>query len=160
MKTVRLGKTDLHVSAVGFGGIPIQRLTEAEAVRVVQGCLDLGVTFIDTANGYTTSEERIGQALAASPGRREQVVIATKTGARDRAGAQAHLELSLQRLQTDYIDVWQFHGVSTPEALEQVLGPGGAMEAAQEAKRAGKVRHIGVSSHSMQVAQKMVSNDN
>jgi uncharacterized protein len=122
----------------------------------VQGCLDLGVTFIDTANGYTTSEERIGQALAASPGRRKQVVIATKTGARERAGAQAHLELSLQRLQTDYIDLWQFHGVSTPEALEQVLGPGGAMEAAQGAQQAGMVRHIGVSSHSMEVAKKMV----
>jgi predicted aldo/keto reductase-like oxidoreductase len=153
MKTVRLGKTDLHVSAVGFGGIPIQRLSEAEAVRVVQGCLDLGITFIDTANGYTTSEERIGKALL---GRRPQVVIATKTGARDRAGAQTHLELSLERLRTDYVDLWQFHGVSTPEALEQVLGPGGAMEAAQAAKQAGTVRHIGVSSHSMEVALQMV----
>ena len=110
MKTVRLGKTDLHVSAVGFGGIPIQRLSEAEAVRVVQGCLDLGVTFIDTANGYTTSEERIGKALVATPGRREQVVIATKTGARDRAGAQAHLAgVPVRGLQTaeDQVDISQ-----------------------------------------------------
>jgi len=156
MEQVRLGKTELAVSRVGFGGIPIQRLTEADAVRVVQACLDLGINFIDTANGYTTSEERIGKALAATPGRREQVVIATKTGARDKAGAQAHLELSLQRLQTDYVDLWQFHGVSTPQALEQVLGPGGAMEAALAAQRAGTVRHIGVSSHSMEVALKMV----
>jgi predicted aldo/keto reductase-like oxidoreductase len=156
MKTVRLGKTGLYVSRVGFGGIPIQRLTEAEAVRVVQGCLDLGVTFIDTANGYTTSEERIGKALAATAGLREQVVIATKTGARDRAGARAHLELSLRRLQTDYLDLWQFHGVSTPEAYEQVIGPGGAMEAAREAQQAGMVRHIGVSSHSLEVALEMV----
>jgi len=156
MEQVRLGKTEIQVSRVGFGGIPIQRLTEAEAVRVVQACLDLGITFIDTANGYTTSEERIGKALAATPGRREQVVIATKTGARDKAGAQAHLELSLQHLQTDYIDLWQFHGVSTPQALEQVLGPDGAMEAALAAKQAGTVRHIGVSSHSMEVALQMV----
>ena len=156
MEQVRLGKTELQVSRVGFGGIPIQRLTEAEAVRVVQACLDMGVTFIDTANGYTTSEERIGKALAATPGRREQVVIATKTGARDKAGAQAHLELSLKRLQTDYIDLLQFHGVSTPQALEQVLGPDGAMEAALAAQQAGAVRHIGVSSHSMEVALKMV----
>jgi predicted aldo/keto reductase-like oxidoreductase len=149
MKTTRLGKTELEVSRVGFGGIPIQRLTEADAIRVVQRCLDLGVTFLDTANAYTTSEERIGKALADSAVQREQVVIATKTGARDKAGAQEHLELSLNRLQTDYIDLWQFHGVSTLEAYEQVLGPGGAMEAAQTALQAGKVRHIGVTSHSM-----------
>lgn len=156
MKTTRLGKTELEVSRVGFGGIPIQRLAEADAIKVVQRCLDLGVTFLDTANAYTTSEERIGKALADSAIQREQVVIATKTGARDKVGAQEHLELSLKRLQTDYIDLWQFHGVSTSEAYEQVLGPGGAMEAAQAALQAGKVRHIGVTSHSMDVALEMV----
>jgi predicted aldo/keto reductase-like oxidoreductase len=155
MEKVRLGKTELMVSRVGFGGIPIQRLTEAEAVRVVQSCVDMGITFIDTANAYTTSEERIGRAIASIPGLRHEVVIATKTGARDRDGAQAHLELSLERLQTDYVDLWQFHGVSTPEALAQVLGPKGAMEAALRAQEAGQVRHIGVSSHSMEVALQM-----
>lgn len=154
MKTVRLGKTGLEVSRVGFGGIPIQRLTQAEAIKVVQRCLDLGITFLDTANGYTTSEERIGKAIA---GRREQVVIATKTGGRDKTTAQEHLELSLKRLNTDYVDLWQFHNVSTFEAYEKVLGPNGAMEAAQEALRAGKVRHIGITSHSMDMALKAVS---
>lgn len=153
MKTVRLGRTGLEVSRIGFGGIPIQRLSGDEAVRVVRRCLDLGVTFLDTANGYTTSEERIGRAIA---GRREEVVIATKTGARDRATAEEHLALSLKRLNTDYIDLWQFHSVSTFEAYEQVLGPGGAMEAAQAALQAGKIRHIGFSSHSMDVALKLV----
>ena len=153
MKSVRLGKTGLMVSRVGFGGIPIQRLTEAEAVRVVQRCLDLGVTFLDTANGYSTSEECIGKAIA---GRREQVVIATKTGARDRATAQKHLELSLKRLNVESIDLWQFHNVSTFEDYEQVLGPDGAMEAAQRALEAGKVRHIGITHHSMDVALKAV----
>jgi predicted aldo/keto reductase-like oxidoreductase len=153
MKTMRLGKTGLEVSRVGFGGIPIQRLTEDEAIRVVQRCLDLGVTFIDTANGYTTSEERIGKAIA---GRREQVVIATKSGGKDKQTALEHLELSLRRLNTDYLDLWQFHGVSTFEAYEQILGPGGAMEAAREALEAGKVRHIGITSHSMDVALKAV----
>jgi uncharacterized protein len=153
MKTIRLGKTGLEVSRVGFGGIPIQRLTENEAVKVVQRCLDLGVTFIDTANGYTTSEERIGKAIA---GRREQVIIATKSGGKDKQTALEHLELSLQRLNTDYLDLWQFHGVSTFEAYEQILGPGGAMEAAREALEAGKVRHIGITSHSIDVALKAV----
>jgi predicted aldo/keto reductase-like oxidoreductase len=156
MKTTRLGKTELKVSRVGFGGIPIQRLTEADAIQVVQRCLELGVTFLDTANAYTTSEGYIGKALADSAIQREQVVIATKTGARDKAGAQEHLELSLKHLQTDYIDLWQFHNVTTFEAYEQVLGPGGAMEAAQQALDAGKVKHIGITSHSMDVALKAV----
>jgi len=150
MEKVRLGKTGLMVSRVGFGGIPIQRLTEPEAVNVVRRCLELGVTFIDTANGYTTSEARIGKAIAGWP--REELVIATKTGARDKETARAHLEQSLSSLQTDYLDLWQFHGVSTMDAYEQVLGPGGAMEAAQAALQAGKIRHIGITSHSMDVA--------
>jgi len=153
MKTVRLGKTGLSVSRIGFGGIPIQRLTENEAIKVVQRCLDLGVTFLDTANGYTTSEERVGKAIA---GRREQVIIATKTGEKDKATAQEHLELSLKRLNTDYIDLWQFHGINTFEAYEQILGPNGAMEAAQEALQAGKIKHIGFTSHSMDIALKAV----
>jgi predicted aldo/keto reductase-like oxidoreductase len=153
VKTMRLGRTGLQVSRIGFGGIPIQRPTETEAIRVVQRCLDLGVTFLDTATGYTTSEARIGQAIA---GRRAQVVLATKTPARDRATALAHLEQSLKRLQVDAIDLWQFHNVSTFETLDQVLGPGGALDAARQAVQAGKVRHIGITSHSMEVALKAV----
>lgn len=153
METVRLGRTDLEVSRVGFGGIPIQRLTEAEAIRVVERCLDLGVTLLDTANSYTVSEERVGKALA---GRREQVVVATKTAARDRDKAREHLELSLKRLQVEAIDLWQFHNVSSKEAYEQVLGPGGAMEAAHWALAAGVVHHVGITSHSMEVALEAV----
>ncbi len=153
MKMTQLGKTGLRVSRVGFGGIPIQRLSEGEAIRVVERCLDLGVTFLDTANGYSTSEERIGKAIR---GRRQEVVLATKTGARDRATAEKHLELSLRRLGVDMIDIWQFHNVSTDEEYEQVLGPGGAMEAARRALEAGKVGHIGLSSHSLDLALKAV----
>jgi predicted aldo/keto reductase-like oxidoreductase len=153
VKTTRLGKTGLKVSRIGFGGIPIQRLTEDKAVKVVSRCIDLGITFLDTANAYTTSEERIGKAIA---GRREKLVIATKTGARDKQTALEHLENSLRCLQTDYIDLWQFHNVSTVEAHEEILGPGGAIEAAQEALQAGKIRHVGFSSHSMDMALKMV----
>jgi len=153
MKTMRLGKTGLEVSRIGFGGIPIQRLTAAEAIRVVQRCLDLGVTFLDTATGYTTSEERIGKAIA---GRRAQVILATKTPARDRVTALDHLEQSLRRLQVDAIDLWQLHNVSTLQALDQVLGPDGALEAAHQAVKAGKARHIGITSHSMDVALRAV----
>ena len=153
MKTVRLGKTGLEVSRIGMGGIPITRPTESEAIKVIQRALDLGVSFIDTARGYDPSEERIGKGIA---GRRDQVVIATKTHGRDKAAALEHLELSLKRLNTDYIDLWQLHNVSTFEVYEQVLGPGGAMEAAQEALQAGKIRHIGMSGHSLDVALEAV----
>jgi predicted aldo/keto reductase-like oxidoreductase len=153
MKTVRLGRTGLQVSRIGFGGIPIQRLVEPEAIRLVRRCLDLGVTFFDTATGYSTSEERIGKALA---GRRDQAIIATKTPARHRATALEHLELSLKRLNVEVIDLWQLHNVSTFEVYEQVLGPDGALEAAQQALEAGHVRHIGVTSHSMDVALEAV----
>ena len=79
MEKIRLGKTDMMVTRLGFGGIPIQRLNEDDAVAVVRRCLDLGINFFDTANGYTTSEERIGKAIK---GRRQDIFIATKTGGR------------------------------------------------------------------------------
>jgi predicted aldo/keto reductase-like oxidoreductase len=151
---VRLGKTGLEVSRVGMGGIPIQRPSEGEAIKVIQRALDLGITFIDTARGYGDSEERIGKAVK---GRRDDVILATKTHGRDSTTALGHLEQSLHSLQTDYIDLWQLHNIGTFECYEQVTGPGGALEAAQEALKAGKIRHIGFSSHSLEVAQKAVS---
>ncbi|MBN1583998.1 MAG: aldo/keto reductase [Anaerolineae bacterium] len=154
MKTIRLGKTDLQVSRVGIGGIPLQRPTEAEAVRVVQHALDLGVTLIDTAAGYGNSEERIGKALI---GRREQVILTTKSGHAEKTGARQELERSLERLKTEYIDVWQLHNVSSWEKYEHILGPGGAMEAAQAALQAGQIHHIGLSSHNLDVASKAVA---
>lgn len=153
MKTVRLGKTGLKVSRIGMGGIPLTRPTEDEAMKVIQRALDLGVNFIDTSVGYGISEERIGKAIA---GRRDQVILATKT-AYDKTSALKWLELSLQHLRTDYIDLWQFHGVNTIEDYERVLRPGGGMEAAREALEAGKIRHIGMSSHNVDVARKAVT---
>lgn len=82
---MRLGKSQLTVSHIGFGGIPIQRLTEEEAARVVRTCIDMGITFLDTANAYTSSEQRIGKAIE---GQREHLVVATKSGSRDRAGME------------------------------------------------------------------------
>ncbi|MDY7077201.1 MAG: aldo/keto reductase [Chloroflexota bacterium] len=153
MKTVRLGKTGLKVSRVGIGGIPIQRPPENEAIKVIRRALDLGVNLIDTSIGYGDSEERIGKGIA---GRREQVIIATKGRWKDRATALENIERSLERLNTGYIDLWQFHGVNTLEGYEGVLGPDGAMEGAQVALQAGKIRHIGISSHSPDVAKRAV----
>jgi predicted aldo/keto reductase-like oxidoreductase len=153
MREIRLGQTGLSVSAAGFGGIPIQRLSEQKSVEVVSRCLELGVTFLDTANGYTTSEERIGKAIE---GRREGLVLATKTQARDADGAEQHLALSLERLAVETIDLYQFHCVSTDEDYEKVVASGGPLDFVREAQALGKVNHIGLTSHSMDIALRAV----
>jgi predicted aldo/keto reductase-like oxidoreductase len=161
MKTMRLGKTELEVSRVGFGGIPILRMDEVDAIDLVRYAMDLGITFFDTANAYTssknTSEELIGKGVA---GRRDKVVIATKSSARTMKGAQKHIELSLKRLDTDYIDIWQFHGVNDDNTYKRITAKDGAMVAAKEALETGTIRHIGFSSHAIDTALKMVQSEN
>ena len=149
MNTVKLAGTDLEISEVGFGGIPIIPLPKDEAVSIVKYCFDLGIIFFDTANMYATSEEKIGTALETV---REKVVMATKTAQRDAKGAAAHIDRSLQLLKTDWIDIYQLHNVSNEEALEKVLAPQGAYQAVSKARDAGKIRFIGISSHSMSTA--------
>jgi predicted aldo/keto reductase-like oxidoreductase len=149
LNTVKLGETDLEISEVGFGGIPIIPLPTNEAVSIVRYCFDLGITFFDTANMYLTSEEKIGTALQTV---RDKAVIASKTTQRDANGAAAHIDTSLKQLKTDWIDIYQFHNVSNQEALQQILAPQGAYEAVSKARDAGKIRFIGISSHSIQTA--------
>jgi len=143
----------MMVSRIGFGGIPIQRLSEDEAVTVVRRCLDLGITFLDSSRAYTTSEGRIGKAIA---GRREGLILATKTPSRTSDGVASDLNLSLERLGTDYIDLYQMHGVRDIDDLKTVLATNGPITVAQEAKRAGVVKHIGLTSHSLDVAKEAV----
>jgi len=149
MNTIRLAGTDLEISEIGFGGIPIMALSMNAAVSIVKYCFDDGITFFDTANMYLSSEEKIGTALEAV---REKVVIATKTAQRDAKEVAAHIDLSLQQLKSDWIDLYQLHNVSNQENLQQVLGPHGAFEAARRARDAGKIRHIGISSHNIPTA--------
>jgi len=156
MDQIRLGKTGMMVSKLGFGGIPIQRVSEGEAVAVVQKCLDLDITFFDTANVYTTSEARIGKAIK---GRRKRIVIATKSTSRSREGVEGHLNMSLERLGLDYIDLYQFHQVGDFKSLEIVLDLKGPMAVLEKAKKAGVIKHIGVTSHQIDVAKEAVKSD-
>jgi len=149
MDSVRLGRTGLMVSALGFGGIPIQRLTTEGAVDVVRACLDAGITFLDTAHGYGTSEERIGLAIK---GRREGLVLATKSPATEATAFAEQVELSFRRLQVDHIDLLQFHNISSHDQYRAVMAPGGPYDIACELKAAGRIGHIGVTSHNMGVA--------
>jgi len=143
-----LGRTGLKVSAIGLGGyhagLPEK---EVDSFSLVHRALDLGINFFDNADCYQEgrAEERMGKALE---GRRKKIVLMTKVDARDAAGARTTLETSLRRLSTDYLDIWQFHGVSTIDEVNQILGPAGAMETAEKAKREGKIRFIGLTGHS------------
>ena len=150
MEKIRFGKTGLMVSKIAFGGIPIQRLSTEDAVDVVKGCIGLGVNFLDTANGYSDSEEKIGIAIKNMP--RDGLVIASKSGAKDKKGLLEHLELSLKRMGTNYVDIYQLHGVSSKEAMDMVFAPGGAYEGLEDAIKAGKVRFPAFSSHSVPIA--------
>jgi uncharacterized protein len=152
MKTIVLGKTGLTVTELGFGGIPIIPLGMKEGAEVVRHCYDLGITFFDTANIYADSEKKIGLALADV---RDRIVLATKSLRRDAEGVASHIEYSLSNMKTGYIDIFQFHNVSGEESMQQILAPGGAYEAAAKARKEGKVRFIGFSSHNVSIALKM-----
>jgi predicted aldo/keto reductase-like oxidoreductase len=154
LDTVIFGRTGLPVTRVAFGGIPVMRLSRKEGAHLVREVLGLGVNFIDTANMYGDSEEKIGDALAGIP--REDLVIASKSMARDRDTFLKHLDTSLSRLKTGYIDIYQLHGVSSDEDMQRVMGPAGALEGLFQAIDDGRVRHPGFSSHNLAVAGRMM----
>ena len=142
-----LGKTGLNISRLGFGGIPIQKI-DAEGTKKLMGeLLRDNVNFIDTARGYTVSEEYLGYALE---GIRDRFVLATKSMARTKEAMARDIDISLNHLRTDYIDLDQVHNPSAKD-LEQVMAPDGALEALLEAKASGKIGHIGITLHSVEL---------
>lgn len=152
MEYVTLGKTGLKISRLGFGGIPIQRVDAAATKELIKVMAEKGINYIDTARGYTVSESYLGEALE---GYRDKFILATKSMARDKDGMTADIETSLKNLRTDYIDIYQVHNPSM-EQLEQVMAAGGALEALIEAKEAGKIGHIGLTGHTMELFEKAV----
>ncbi len=147
MQTVTLGTTGITVNKNGFGALPIQRISQSEAVRLVRKAYDAGITYFDTARWYTDSEEKLGEAF---DGMREKVYIATKTGAETVEAFWQDLETSLKNLRTDYIDLYQFHN---PAFCPKPEDGTGLYEAMQAAKEQGKIRHIGITNHRLAVAQ-------
>lgn len=150
MAKVTLGKTGITVEKNAFGALPIQRISRQEAVGLLRKAFDSGVTFFDTARWYTDSEEKVGEAFA---GMREKVYIATKTGASNAEDFWKDLETSLHNLQTDYIDIYQFHN---PAFCPRPGDGTGLYEAMLEARAQGKVRHIGITNHRLNVAMEAV----
>ena len=150
-----LGKTGLKVSSLGFGGIPIQRINAAGTRVLMEKLVSYGINYIDTARGYTVSEQFLGEALE---GIRDRFILATKSMARDKDGMAKDIEISLSNLRTNYIDLYQVHNPSIAQ-LEQVIGEGGALEALMEARAAGKIGHIGLTAHSLEVFEKALELD-
>ena len=150
MKKVVLGKTGLTVNKNGFGALPIQRITKSEAVYLLQKAFYHGVNYFDTARAYSDSEEKLGAAFSYI---RDKIIISTKTGAQTGEDLCKDLEQSLKMLQTDYIDLYQFHN---PSFCPKPGDGTGLYEAALEAKAQGKIRHIGITNHRLAVAHEAV----
>ena len=150
-----LGKTGLKISRMGFGGIPIQKIHEEGTRKLLHEMMEKGVNYIDSARGYTVSEQYIGYGLE---GIRDKFVLATKSMSRTKEAMAADIETSLGNFRTDYIDLYQVHNPSM-EQLDQVMGEGGALEALMEARAAGKIGHIGLTAHSTEVFERALELD-
>lgn len=150
MDKVILGRTGIEVNKNGFGALPIQRISKQEAVYLLQKAFYNGVNYFDTARLYTDSEEKIGAAFAYI---REKIIISSKTAAQDAEGFRKDLEESLKNLQTDYIDIYQFHN---PAFCPRPGDGSGLYEAMLKAKEEGKIRHIGITNHRIAVAREAV----
>jgi len=150
MQTVRLGKTNLTVSKNGFGALPIQRISLEDAAHLLRKAYDGGINYFDTARFYTDSEEKIGYALSDV---RENIVISTKTMRTDVEGFWRELHESLSLLRTDYIDIYQFHN---PPFCPKPGDGTGLYEAMLDAKAKGLIRHIGITSHKLTIAEEAV----
>ncbi len=150
MSMVTLGSTQITVNKNGFGALPVQRVTLDEAVCLLRRAYDGGIRFFDTARAYTDSEKKLGQALHHV---RDQIYIATKTAAQTAEAFWKDLDQSLTLLQTDHIDIYQFHN---PSFCPKPGDGTGLYEAMLEAKRQGKIRHIGITNHRLNVAEEII----
>ena len=148
-----MGKTGIEAFRFGFGGIPIQRVHEKQAVEVVLYALEKGMDFIDTSRMYTTSESRIGKALKETD---KKAAVATKSFSRSADGILKDIETSLKELQLDYIDLYQCHAVSNEEEYRQVTAPMGLCPGFMKAREQGIIGHVGITSHSLDLLEKAV----
>src|SRR4030042_1247732 len=135
MKKVRLGRINLYVNQLGWGGIPIQRVNEQEAVSAIKAVIDMGVELLDTARGYTNSESRIGLALQTTD---REVILSSKSQVRT-DGIEDEVRISLREMKAKKIHLYHLHNISCPEDYEKVMGPGGAYEGLMRMRDEGGV---------------------
>ena len=144
-----LGKTGEQLSIIGFGGIVVMDEDTGAASNIVAEAVDRGINYFDVAPSYGNAQERLGPALAPY---RKNCFLACKTEGRMKDDSRKQLEESLRLLKTDHVDLYQFHALTKMAELDKVLGPGGAMETMEAAKKEGKIRYIGFSVHSAETA--------
>ena len=147
-----LGNTNMKIKRVGFGGIPIQRITQDDTNLVINELEKQGINFIDSARGYTISEEAIGIAIE---GKRDKFFLATKSMSRDYDSMKRDVEISLNNFKTDFIDLYQFHNVKEEE-YDNLFKDKMAYSALLEAKEQGKIKHIGITSHNLNTIEKAI----
>lgn len=151
----RLYRDGIELSILGFGGIIVVGQDQETANREVAHAVERGVNYFDVAPAYWDGEAEMKLGIALQPHRKTSF-LACKTGRRDAPGATVELERSLQRLKTDYFDLYQLHGVIKMEDIPIILGPGGALEAFVKAREAGKIRYIGFSAHTQEAALQLL----
>lgn len=147
---ITLGSTGITVNKDGFGALPIQRISTQDAIKLVRRAFNSGMDFFDTARSYTDSEEKLGLALSDV---RDKIIIATKTAALCAEDFWKDLETSLHNLKTDHVDIYQFHN---PPFCPKPGGEDGLYDAMLEAKRLGRVKHIGITNHRLHVAKEAI----
>ena len=152
MEKVRLGRTNLIVSKLGWGGIPIQRVGEREAVSVIRAVIEMGVNLLDTARAYTNSEHRIGLALEKT---NRPVILSSKSLVKT-AKIYNDVQESLKQLRVRKVNIYHLHSVSSFGDYERVMAPGGAYEGLKRARDEGLIDHIGVTSHNLNVLERAV----
>jgi len=152
VEKVRLGKTDLTVTRLGWGGIPVQRVSESEGVSVIRAVIEMGVNLLDTARAYTNSEHRVGLALQ---GVDRPVFISTKSTMKS-VKIYNDVHESLKQIKVEKIDIYHLHNITTLEDYERVMGPGGAYEGLKRARDEGLIGHIGITSHSLPILERAI----
>ncbi|GAA0105942.1 aldo/keto reductase [Paraclostridium sordellii] len=150
-----LGKTNLKINRIGFGGIPIQRVTQQDTNKIIDELINQGINFIDSARGYTISEEYIGNAIE---GKRDKFILASKSMSRTYEDMIKDVDITLKNFKTDYIDLYQLHNVKSDE-YENIFNDNMAYKALLDCKSQGKIKNIGITSHSIDTIKKAVRDE-
>ncbi|CEJ75052.1 aldo/keto reductase ferredoxin [[Clostridium] sordellii] len=150
-----LGKTNLKINRIGFGGIPIQRVTQQDTNKIIDELINQGINFIDSARGYTVSEEYIGNAIE---GKRDKFILASKSMSRTYEDMLKDVDITLKNFKTDYIDLYQLHNVKSDE-YENIFNDNMAYKALLDCKSQGKIKNIGITSHSIDTIKKAVRDE-
>lgn len=156
MKLRRLGRTNIKVFPIAFGGIPIQRVSEESAIKIIKRAIELGINLIDTARGYTDSEIKIGKALKDVD---KKIYISSKSANRTKDGIYEDVKISLKNLGVDKIDIYHIHGVNDRDTFEKIFKPDGAYFGLLKAKDEGLIDFIAVSSHSNDILAELIATD-